>query len=385
MSEKGWRGLSYSSPPFVEMVNAPPPGDRLTAKNRWLALYVLCLGDLMIVLDQSIVNVALPSIQYRPRLLADVAGVGRQRLPADLRRLPAAVRPARRPARQPRVFLGGVVSFTRRLRRLRPGADVGAPRRRPRGPGAGRRGGLRGRAVADHGPVHRARRAGQGDGRLRLRDVRRRRRRRPARRRAHRALLVALDLPGQRPGRRRRRASPPRRAARRRGRRAARPARRPRRRAGHRRADARRSTASSAATRRAGPRLAPSACWRAVVLLVAFVLRESRVADPLVPLRLFRLRNVVGLAGRRRAVGRRDVRLVLPGRALPPAGAGLRRARGRPRLRADQPGDGGLLAAALRPAGDALRHPRRRWSSAWPWPRRQPGAVRPWRRSTAAS
>jgi EmrB/QacA subfamily drug resistance transporter len=35
-----------------------------TAKrSRWLALYVLCLGDLMIVLDQSIVNVALPSIK----------------------------------------------------------------------------------------------------------------------------------------------------------------------------------------------------------------------------------------------------------------------------------------------------------------------------------
>jgi MFS transporter, DHA2 family, multidrug resistance protein len=30
---------------------------------RWLALYVLCLGDLMIVLDTNIVNVALPSIQ----------------------------------------------------------------------------------------------------------------------------------------------------------------------------------------------------------------------------------------------------------------------------------------------------------------------------------
>jgi EmrB/QacA subfamily drug resistance transporter len=32
-------------------------------RTRWLALYVLCLGDLMIVLDSSIVNVALPSIQ----------------------------------------------------------------------------------------------------------------------------------------------------------------------------------------------------------------------------------------------------------------------------------------------------------------------------------
>src|SRR5271156_1244653 len=30
---------------------------------RWLALYVLCVGMLMIVLDVTVVNVALPSIQ----------------------------------------------------------------------------------------------------------------------------------------------------------------------------------------------------------------------------------------------------------------------------------------------------------------------------------
>src|SRR5438876_3365290 len=34
------------------------------SRTRWLALYVLCLGSLMIVLDVTIVNVALPSIRH---------------------------------------------------------------------------------------------------------------------------------------------------------------------------------------------------------------------------------------------------------------------------------------------------------------------------------
>jgi EmrB/QacA subfamily drug resistance transporter len=37
--------------------------ERTTDRNRWIALYVLCAGTLMIVLDITIVNVALPSIQ----------------------------------------------------------------------------------------------------------------------------------------------------------------------------------------------------------------------------------------------------------------------------------------------------------------------------------
>src|ERR671925_391639 len=32
-------------------------------RNRWIALYVLCVGMLMIVLDITVVNVALPSIK----------------------------------------------------------------------------------------------------------------------------------------------------------------------------------------------------------------------------------------------------------------------------------------------------------------------------------
>jgi EmrB/QacA subfamily drug resistance transporter len=35
----------------------------MDTRTRWLALYVLCLGDLMIVLDATIVNVALPTIR----------------------------------------------------------------------------------------------------------------------------------------------------------------------------------------------------------------------------------------------------------------------------------------------------------------------------------
>src|SRR2546423_8076625 len=37
--------------------------EQMTQRNRWIALYVLCTGMLMIVLDATIVNVALPSIQ----------------------------------------------------------------------------------------------------------------------------------------------------------------------------------------------------------------------------------------------------------------------------------------------------------------------------------
>src|SRR6187455_247428 len=35
----------------------------LDSRTRWLALLVVCLGDLMIVLDVTIVGVALPSIR----------------------------------------------------------------------------------------------------------------------------------------------------------------------------------------------------------------------------------------------------------------------------------------------------------------------------------
>jgi len=33
------------------------------SRHRWIALVLLCMGSLMIVLDTTIVNVALPSIR----------------------------------------------------------------------------------------------------------------------------------------------------------------------------------------------------------------------------------------------------------------------------------------------------------------------------------
>src|SRR5512135_1464125 len=43
----------------MSQTHLAPAADR----GRWIALVVLCAGFLMIILDQTIVNVALPSIQ----------------------------------------------------------------------------------------------------------------------------------------------------------------------------------------------------------------------------------------------------------------------------------------------------------------------------------
>ena len=48
-------------------ISTPPatttPAAGAGERSRWIALVVLCAGMLMIILDQTIVNVALPSIQ----------------------------------------------------------------------------------------------------------------------------------------------------------------------------------------------------------------------------------------------------------------------------------------------------------------------------------
>ena len=93
----------------------------------------------------------------------------------------------------------------------------------------------------------------------------------------------------------------------------------------------------------------------AVALLAAFVARQARVANPLMPLRLFHSRNVCGSERRHRAARGRDVRHVLPRRAVPAAHRGLRPAAGRPGLPALDRRHGHDVAARLRTAHHALR------------------------------
>ena len=127
---------------------------------RWLALYVLCLGDLMIVLDTNIVNVALPSIQadlgFSPTALAWVVNAymltfgGFLLLSGRLGDLFG----------NKRVFLGGIVVVHRSQHRLRHRPELSPSCPRPRRAGVGRCCRVRGRTRLDHGPVHRPCRAG---------------------------------------------------------------------------------------------------------------------------------------------------------------------------------------------------------------------------------
>ena len=176
----------------------------LAEENRkWWTLAAVSFALFMIMLDNTVVNVALPGDPARPRDRRLRARVGRHRLRAQLRRPDAHRRQARRHARTPPHLplrprrLHGLLAALR-ARRERRAAD-----RRPRAPGR-RRGLHDARHPLDHhrhvpaqGARRRARHLGGrlGDG---ARD-------RPARRRPdHRAHRLELDLLHQRPRRPRR-------------------------------------------------------------------------------------------------------------------------------------------------------------------------------------
>ena len=156
-------------------------------RHRWLALIVLCIGDLMIVLDATIVNVALPSIQ-------DDLGFSEASL--------AWVVNAYLLTFGGFMLLGGRLGDLFGHRRLflighrasSPLASLACGLAESQATLVVARGvqGLGGAIVAavalvaDHDALHRAGRAREGDGRVRLRRRGRRQRRRAPRRRAHR-------------------------------------------------------------------------------------------------------------------------------------------------------------------------------------------------------
>ncbi len=106
------------------------------ANNRWLVLVIACLAQFMVVLDNTIVNVALPSIQkglhFSPSNLEWVINA----YTLIVRWLPAARRSRRGPARAPAAVRRRSRTVRCRLAAQRPGPvlDDADPRPRPPGP-----------------------------------------------------------------------------------------------------------------------------------------------------------------------------------------------------------------------------------------------------------
>ena len=218
----------------------PLTAETMNDRKRWIALYVLCAGVLMIVIDATIVNVALPSIQ-------DDLGFSQSNLAwvvnAYLIAFGGLLLLAGRVGDligQRRIFLIGLAVFTTASLLCAVVPEPGLLIARALRPGRRRRADLGRHPGHDRDDVPRAARAGQGDRRLRLRRLRRRLDRPAGRRRADRGDQLALDLLHQHSDRHRDRL-PGHAAGGRQPRDRAEGGRRPAgRRAAHRRADARR-------------------------------------------------------------------------------------------------------------------------------------------------
>ena len=231
-------------------------------RRRWIALALLCVAQFVVVLDASIVNVALPTIGSALDFSQDnLSWVVNAYVLTFGGFLLLGGRMADLLGRR-RVFMGGLVLFA--LASLAGGlAQTDGPAdRRPRGAGPRRRDPLAGGALDRHHHVQRRRRAQQGARRLGRGRRLRRRRRRAARRRAHRVRRLGVGALGQRADRPRRRASSRRacspRAARSRDPRTSTSPARSRSPPGSRCS----STRSSTPTTPAGARRRRSACWR---------------------------------------------------------------------------------------------------------------------------
>ena len=141
-------------------------------RERWIALVVLCVGMLMIILDGTIVNVALPSIQGDLGFSqSSLAWVVNAYLIAFGGLLLLAGRLGDLLGRR-RVFLVGLAVFTAASLLCGAGREPGAADRRALRPGRRRRADLRGDPRHDRHDVPGAAGAGEGDRRLQLRRLR---------------------------------------------------------------------------------------------------------------------------------------------------------------------------------------------------------------------
>ena len=171
-----------------------------TGKKSGLLLFVLLIAQLMVILDITAVNIALPSLAGDLDLTGSEHQLDDHELLAHLRQPAPLRRPRRRPARTTPDVPDRPRHLHRILVRLRDGRHRRCPLRRPRGPGSRRRDALP-RSARDH----HVRLPGQpaGEGARRLGRSRRRRccDRRPRRRPPDRVHRLADDLLRQPPRR----------------------------------------------------------------------------------------------------------------------------------------------------------------------------------------
>ena len=173
-----------SSHNFLDCNRRAPP----TTARRWWTLATVALAQLMVVLDSTVVNIALPSAQADLGFSDGRPPVDRHRLLARLRQPAAARRPPLRPHRPQAHLHHRPRRLRRRVRARRRGRHLRAARRRPRAAGRVRRAARPDRARRADDDLHHPEGARPRVRRLR-RDRRCRRCDRPAARRLpHREL-----------------------------------------------------------------------------------------------------------------------------------------------------------------------------------------------------
>ena len=177
-------------------------GGTMTSDSRkWFALAIICVAQFMVILDVSIVNVALPSISAGAALLRDEPALGLECVRPHVWWFPHAWRPRGGQARTtkgvhngrrhlhcrlPVLWIGDIVRLVGRVPGRSGSGGCDPVSRRPVDPDSD----LRGRSGAEHRLEHLG---GDRRGRRRVRS--------PAGRHSHPGVRLAMDLLRQRPDR----------------------------------------------------------------------------------------------------------------------------------------------------------------------------------------